>query len=138
MNTAASSCAVMPPSIIWLLYAGLVGLIFGLVLVLLVWYIDRQLQALEARRQCRAYEEAALAQLEQQKAIDAEIDEHLDCSACWEDRHPGMCYPLAGSRLCSDHSHRRVLEKASSAHVNQQQPIDHLVNQTLAVEERCA
>jgi hypothetical protein len=138
MNAAASSCAVMSPSRIWLLCAGLVGFILGLAFVLLVFYIDRHLRALEARWRHRADEEAASAQLELQRVIDAEIDERLGCSVCWEDRYPGRCYPLAGSRLCSSHSRQRVLEKNSSAHMNQQQPINHFVNKALAVEEICA
>lgn len=134
MTPDTGSCAGLLPSITWFLYIGLVGLIFGLLLARLVLYLDHHLQMLQARWWRRMYEEAALAQREQQKAIDAEIDEHLACSVCWEDRHPGKSYPFTGSRLCRDHARRRVLEKASSAQANQQQPINRLVNQTPAGE----
>jgi hypothetical protein len=146
-----TSCTLVTPSTTLLICIGLVGVILGLGLALVVMGICTQLQRSEQRKRSleekasevrhKQEQEAALAQRErEQEAIDRVMDEHIDCSECWQERHPGMHFPLSGLRLCGDHSHQHMLAKAASAEVSQQHVVNHksLVNNSIAVEEMCA
>ncbi len=99
----ATSCILFPPIQTLLICVSLIGFIVGLTLARLVMVADRQWQNWKERRLRLSYEKAALAQLEQQQAIDTEMDERLMCKVCWQEQHPGQRYPLSGPHLCREH-----------------------------------
>ncbi len=124
MSMDTATCLHILPGALALL-SGLVGLIVGLALALTIWWVIVPLQA-EQRLRAREPIEQVLARLERQQ-IDSKIDEHIECSECWQERHPGMRCALRGSRLCSEHYYRLMLGNATHAGVNQQHPTDILV-----------
>ncbi len=73
-----------------------------------------QMEERATHRRCEKEQVAALTRLEQeQTALDPVMDKRIDCSECWQQRHPGMRYPLLGLRLCGDHYARLVIERAA-------------------------
>ena len=71
---------------------------------------------------CEQEQVAMFARLQQEQiALDPVMDERIDCSECWQQRHLGMRYLLPGLRLCGDHYARLVIERAAEGRVLAQQ-----------------
>jgi hypothetical protein len=88
----------------------------------------------------RQEEMALLLRKQQEETLDRLMDERIDCSVCWQERHPGMLFPFPGLCFCREHTHRLLLENATNAGViGQQSSINQIssVNQ-YKVMEMCA
>lgn len=102
----------------------------------------RQLEEEAARLRRKQQEEMALLQRRQQEeALDHLMDERIDCSVCWQERHPGMLFPFPGLRSCREHSHRFLLEHAANVGaIGQQSSLNQIasINQYRVTQEICA
>ncbi len=134
-----------------LLLLWLCGVLLGASLALLSIRLCNHMQRRKQRmcslkketmlRQRKQEEETALIwRKQEEEVLDHLMDERIACSACWQERHPGMSFPLPGLRLCGEHYSQLVLRNVFSPGTSQQRSTHTLssVSTLLAVEEVCA
>jgi hypothetical protein len=147
MSINPISCtSTAKPNAIALLW--LCGVMLGVVLTLLSIQVYGQVHRSRQRKhqmeeeatllRRKQQEEMALLQRRQQEEeVDHLMDERMLCSACWQERHPGMLFPFPGLRHCRKHAHWLLLENAANAGViGQQSSINQIdsINQYKGME----
>ena len=106
----------------------LLGLTLGLLLVAgvlsVIGYLDAQ-QAGKAEQQQKRdqqrQEEEALTRAQTEEVDNAAQDAAIDCSLCWEARHPGRQWPRRWRRktsLCGTHYNRALVAKVGQTHLS--------------------